>query len=203
MNKKLLVEFIGTFFLVLTVALTGDPLAIGGVLIALVYMGGYISGAHYNPAVTIALLINKKISNEDAKAYILTQLIAGIVASATYLFMTGERFTPTIARSATFATAGVVEIVFTFLLASVVLHTAATDKTKNNQYFGLAIGLALMVGAFAGGPISGGAFNPAVGVGPLLFDFQNWGAHLPMILLYLIAPVVGGGLASFVYKKLQ
>lgn len=203
MNKKLLVEFIGTFFLVLTVAFTGDPLAIGGVLIALVYMGGYISGAHYNPAVTVALLINKKISSQEAQSYILTQFIAAIVASATFLFITGDKFSPTIARSATLATGGVVEILFTFLLATVVLHTAVTDKTKNNHYYGLAIGLSLMVGAFAGGPISGGAFNPAVGAGPLLFDLRNLGEHLSLIFFYLITPTIGGALAGWVYRQLQ
>lgn len=201
MKNKLIMEFIGTFFLVLTVALTGNPLAIGGALVALVYMGGYISGAHYNPAVTLALLLNKKISGEDAKKYMLTQLLAGFIAAGTYFFILGSNFIPQFGENVSVISASLVEILFTFLLATVVLHTAATDKTKGNNYFGLAIGLTLMVGAFAGGSISGGVYNPAVGIGPLLFDITNIESHLLNIAVYLLGPMTGGALAGLLYKK--
>jgi len=80
---------------------------------------------------------------------------------------------------------------------------AATDKTKGNDYYGLAIGLTVMAIAFAGGPISGGAFNPAVGAGPILFDIQNLGSHTISLLIYVLGPFIGGALASVVNKRLQ
>jgi aquaporin Z len=201
--KKYVAEFLGTFFLVLVIALTGNPIAIGAVLVALVYMGGYVSGAQYNPAVTLALWISKKMPSKEVFPYMLTQLVAGLAAAIVYFVVTGMKFVPQMNPGISFTSALVVEILFTFLLASVVLHVAATEKTKGNEYFGLAIGLTVMAIAFAGGPISGGAFNPAVGVGPLLFDSANLGNNTINLLLYLIGPFIGGGLAGLVYKKLS
>lgn len=198
--KKYIIEFIGTFFLVLVVALTGNPLAIGVVLAALVYMGGYISGAHYNPAVTLAVWMNKKIESAVALRYILTQFVAAVAAAAIYFVLQGKTFIPQPGINISLPSAIIIEILFTFLLASVILHVAATTKTKGNDYFGLAIGFTLMAGAFAGGPISGGAFNPAVGVGPLLFDFAHIANHTTNLFVYLFGPLVGGALASIVYK---
>jgi len=201
--NKYVVEFIGTFFLVLVVALSGNPLAVGAVLVALIYMGGYISGAHYNPAVTLAALIAKKIKAQEAGKYMLTQLFAAVLAAATYYFLTYDRFVVEPSVHFSLASAITAEIVFTFLLASVVLHTAATDKTKGNNYFGLAIGLTVMAGAFAVGPISGGVFNPAVGVGPILYDISNFSFYTNALVTYLIGPFAGGALAGLVYNKLK
>lgn len=198
--KKYLIEFIGTFFLVLTVALTGNPLAIGAVLTALVYMGGYISGAHYNPAVTTAFWITKKIDSDNAIMYIITQLMAAIFASFIYFTVKNRTFIPQMSSNTTFLSAFIIEAICTFLLCSVILHVAATKKTEGNNYYGIAIGFALMAIAFAGGPISGGAFNPAVGVGPQLFDLANISGHSQNILLYLIGPLSGGILSGWIYK---
>ncbi len=202
MLKKLFIEFIGTFFLVLTVALTGNPLAIGGVLVALVYMGGYISGAHYNPAVTVALWINKKLSDEAAGKYIVTQMAGGFVAALVYSVIAGKSFVASPGFGVTFTAALLVEALFTFLLAFVVLHVAATVKTRDNNYFGLAIGFTVMVAAFAGGGISGGAFNPAVGVSPLLYNFASADSNMNSLLLYVLGPVTGGVFAGYAYKLL-
>lgn len=92
--KKYLIEFIGAFFLVLTIALTGNPIAIGFALTGLVYMGGYISGAHYNPAVTLTMLLTKKISQGEAAKYIIAQLFGGLVAAGIFSFISGSNFTP-------------------------------------------------------------------------------------------------------------
>jgi aquaporin Z len=203
MSNKLMMEFIGTFFLVLVISFTGNPMAIGVILVALVYMGGYISGAHYNPAVTIALWIANKIESALAIKYIVVQILAGIVAAAFFNVIDGTKFLPSPALDADIAAAFLIESVLTFLLCSVVLHVAATDKTKGNNYYGIAIGFTLLAIAYVGGPISGGAFNPAVGVSPLLYDFVNFGPHFLNITLYLIGPVVGGILAGMVYKSLN
>lgn len=200
MDKKLIMEFIGTFFLVLTVALTGNALAIGGVLVALVYMGGYISGAHYNPAVTLAFIITKKIEQRLAIKYILTQIVAGIAAAAAYYLIQAVYFVPQVAAESGAGSAFLIEVLFTFLLCTVVLNVAATDKVKDNQYYGIAIGFTLMAAVFAGSSISGGAFNPAVGASPLLFDYSNLSTRLTELSLYFIGPATGGVLAGLMYQ---
>lgn len=203
MINKLKIEFLGTFFLLLTVAATGNPIAVGAVLVALVYMGGYISGAHYNPAVTITMLVTKKIKSSEAIKYIATQFIAGLLAAAVYHIIAGKKVIPAIASTSNFTSAFLIELLSTFLLCSVILHVAATDKTKGNNYYGIAIGFTLMAIAFIAGPISGGAFNPAVGAGPLFYDIANVGSHMLNIAVYIIAPTSGGILAGLMYKSMH
>lgn len=200
--KKYIVEFIGTFFLVLTVALTGNPIAIGFVLVAMVYMGGYISGAHYNPAVTLGLLVSGNIQWEEAKKYMAAQLFGGFVAAGIYSLVQKNFFVPSPGENVSMFSACIIEVLFTFALVSVV-HHVAVSKAKGNQYYGLAIGMTLLAAAFAGGPISGGAFNPAVGVSPLIFDISSASSHVSSILLYTVGPLVGGALAGWGYKQLS
>lgn len=201
--KKYLIEFIGTFFLVLTIGLSGNPIAIGAVLAAMVYMGGYISGAHYNPAVTLAIWMQKKIETSQCCLYMLAQLAGALAAAGAYQMVHSGTMSVAPGTGTGFGAALLVEIIFTFALVSVVLHTAVSQKVKGNDYYGLAIGLVLMVGAFAGGAISGGAFNPAVGIGPNLFDLNTLGDHFSRIWLYLIGPFIGGFLASLLFSKTQ
>ena len=201
---KQIVEFIGAFFLVLTIALTGNPIAIGFVLVALVYMGGYISGGHYNPAVTLAALLTRKIELVTALRYMLVQLLGGLVGAVVYNVVVGKYFHPVFGPDVTRGLAIFLETLFTFLLCSVVLHVAATDKTKGNDYYGLAIGLTVMAGAFAAGPISGAAFNPAVAVGPvyfeLLFGTPKLHAHVPHLITYVVGPFLGAAIAAGLYR---
>lgn len=202
--KKYVIEFIGTFFLVLTIGLSGgNALAIGGVLAAMVYMGGYISGAHYNPAITLGILIQKKIKTTEAVIYMAVQLVAAIIAAAVYQIVHGGKMLVTPGPHVSFGAAVLVEMIFTFALVSVVLHTAVSKKTKNNTYFGLAIGFVLMAGVYAGGSISGGAFNPAVGLGPNLYNLSYLSHHISNLWLYLIGPFVGGAVASLVFGYTQ
>jgi aquaporin Z len=200
MKKQYITEAIGAFFLVTVVALTGNPLAIGAVLIALVYMGGYISGAHYNPAVTLGVYLLGKIEKKEAQTYILAQMLGGLIAAVLVAFVTGKPFIPGPPSGTSFAAALLVEILFTFLLASVVFHVALSDKQKNNQFYGMAIGLTVMAGAFAGGQISGGAYNPAVGIAPLLLDLTHISSYVPQVVLYLAGPLIGSTLAAWVYR---
>jgi aquaporin Z len=201
-HRKYVIEFIGTFFLVLTIGLSGgNALAIGGVLAAMVYMGGYVSGAHYNPAVTLAIYLQKKIKKNDAAVYMLVQLAAAIVAAIVYHIVHGGKFTVSPGAGVGFGAALLVEIIFTFALVSVVLHTAVSSKTTPNSYYGLAIGFVLTSAVFAGSAISGGAFNPAVGLGPNLYNIGSSAVSASDILLYLIGPILGGILASYVYGE--
>lgn len=195
-NPKLITEFLGTFFLVTIVAFTGNPLAIGIALMVLVYSGGHISGAHFNPAVTFALYLKKVVSQQEAISYVIAQFLGAIAAAIFYALTHKDYFIPQ-PSDVSWPVALVVEIIFTFLLVRTILLVAADTRVKGNQYFGLAIGGALMVAAFAGGPISGGAFNPAVGVAPLLIDLRNLVNNLPTIVLYIVGPLLG---AAFAYK---
>lgn len=199
--KKYIVECIGTFFLVLTVGLTGNPLAIGGVLAAMVYMGGYISGGHYNPAVTLGVLLQKKITVAEAASYVLVQLVGALAAAGVYQAVHGGRIAVSPGHNVGLGAALLVEMIFTFALVSVVLHTAVSQKTKGNEYYGVAIGLILMVGAYAGGHISGGAFNPAVGLGPNLYDWHTLSQHGSNLWLYLVGPLAGGLIAGLLFKE--
>jgi aquaporin Z len=199
--KKYLIEMMGTFFLVLVIGLTGNPLAIGSVLMVMVYMGGHISGAHYNPAVTLAVLFQKKIDSKDAGMYIIFQVLGSILAALTAYVITENTFAPGPGATASTVSALLVEVIFTFALVSVVLNVAVSKATSGNNYFGLAIGFTVLAAAFAGGGISGGAFNPAVGLGPCLIDTLVGGnSSLSHVWLYLVGPPAGALLGSMVFS---
>jgi aquaporin Z len=200
--KKYIVEFIGTFFLVLTIGCTVipgasgviPPLAIGAVLMCLVYAGGHVSGAHYNPAVTLALFIRGRCEARDLAPYWIAQVSAAVAAALMAVWLTGKCGTPMeiVNLPAAFAA----EFLFTFALAYVVLNVATARATSGNSYYGLAIGMTVMVGAFAVGGISGGAFNPAVAVGIGMMHLVN----LPEIWLHILADLAGGLGAGLVFK---
>jgi aquaporin Z len=202
---KLVTEFIGTFFLVLTIGLTvlgGSPmapLAIGTSLMIMVYMGGHISGAHYNPAVSLALLLRGKLPAAQFVPYVTAQVAGALVAAFTVNAILGKTFAPAPGDGVGTFGALLVEVLYTFALALVVLNSAATEKTKGNSFYGLAIGFTITAAAFAGGPVSGGAFNPAVGIGPTIVNALLGGGTWSHLWLYLVGPLVGGALAAMVF----
>lgn len=214
--KTYIIEFIGTFFLVLVIGLASNssisemnvspPLAIGSILMIMVYMGGPISGAHYNPAVTLAVWMRKKIETKDAAMYVIVQIAGATAASIFYYLVIHSTFAP--APNPAYNIEGIrilkpimVEAVFTFALASVVLNVATSKKSAGNSYFGLAIGFTVLAAAYAGGPISGGAFNPSVSIGPSLVDTLVGGGHsLGNVWIYIVGPCLGGIVAAMVYK---
>lgn len=204
--RKLLTEFIGTFFLVLIIALAvvGSvplaPIAIGFGLAVLVYMGGHVSGAHYNPAVSTAALMRGKMPASDYVPYLVAQVLGGIAGAALGQVITGESFAPAPAMGIGILVPLLVEVLFTFLLVLVVLNTATHRDTKGNSFYGLAIGATVMVGAFVGGGISGGVFNPAVGIGPILVHAVTGGGGFGNLWLYIAGPIIGGVLAAIVFK---
>lgn len=195
--KKYLMEFMGTMLFVLIIGLvvaTGSdwaPLAIGLGLGVLVYAGSHVSGSHYNPAVTLAVLLRGKIPWSDAIGYWVAQFLGGAVAALVVAGITTQ-FVPAPGAEVSLWSAVVVEMIFTFILAFVVLQTATTLEQEGNSYFGFAIGLTVTIGAIAVGAISGGAFNPAVGLSPLVVA----GAGASYRWIYLVGPMVGGALAA-------
>lgn len=206
MARKLLTELIGTFFLVLTIGLTviGEtsfaPLAIGSALMVMVYMGGHVSGGHYNPAVTLAVWARGTMKGGEIVPYWIAQLLGAFMAALATWAITWETFALAPGDTATVVGALLVELLFTFALALVVLQSATDAATKGNSFYGLAIGFTLAVGVFAGGGISGGAFNPAVGLGPILFDALAAEGTLSNAWLYVVAPLAGGLIAAGVYR---
>ncbi len=203
--KKLLTEFIGTFFLVLTVGLMATagspfaPLAIGAGLTVMVYMGGHISGAHYNPAISLAMLLRGKLANRDFIPYVVAQLLGSTAAAAAVHLIVGRTFAPVPGDGVTALSALLVEVLFSFALALVVLNVATHEGTAGNSHYGIAIGFTVMAGAFAGGPISGGAFNPAVGIGPTLINATLGSGSFDHLWLYLVGPLLGAVLAATVF----
>lgn len=200
--NKYIVEFIGTFFLVLVVGLTViepgagilAPLAIGSTLMIMVYAGGPISGGHYNPAVTLGVWMRGKCETKDAITYMIVQFVAGIVAAIIVTYFKGNpsltAMTPDVPKAL------LNEFLFTFALVYVVLNVATSKKSAGNSYFGLAIGFTVVIGAFAGGGISGGAYNPAVATGITAMGL----ASLSNFWIYLVANFAGGAAAAGVYK---
>jgi aquaporin Z len=199
--KKYITEFIGTFFLVFVIGLTKNPIAIGAILMVMVFMGGHISGAHYNPAVTFAILIRKKIVMSEVAMYWIAQFLGALCAATAYHFMYGKTFAPSPDHSINVIKPLFIETIFTFALALVVLNVATHSKTAGNSFYGLAIGFTILAAAFAGGPISGGAFNPAVATGTIVMQavFGNTsGFH--DLWIYLIGPFAGAGIAALVFR---
>ncbi len=202
--KNYLTELIGTFFLVLVIGLTGNPIAIGCILMALVYVGGHVSGAHYNPAVTLALLIRKKIEAKDAAMYMIFQIIGATLAAVIFYLIYGKTFAPAPAEGFHYNLKPLmIEMLFTFVLASVVLNVATHSKTTGNSFYGLAIGFTVLAAAFAGGPISGGAYNPAVAIGPILIDTIMGGHSISNMWIYLVGPFAGAAVAAFVFRYIN
>ena len=203
--KRYVTEFYGTFFLVLTIGLVvanGTPLgalAIGAMLMVMVYMGGHVSGAHYNPAVSLALLMRGKLTPGDFGAYVVMQVLGAIAAAAVSMFVTGQGFSPAPGTDVSPIAALLIEFLFTFALALVVLNVAVSQRTHGNSFYGLAIGFTVCAAAFAGGPVSGGAFNPAVGLGPTLVHVASGGGSLAHVWIYLVGPFAGGLLAASVF----
>jgi aquaporin Z len=205
--RRYLTEFIGTLFFVLCIGLIVTPgvqplapLLIGSALMVVVYMGGHISGGHYNPAVTIAVYLRGKFLAGDVAPYIVAQILGGTMGAYLSWLLLGASFAPAPAETATTMGALLVEFLFTFLLALTVLNVAASRETKGNSFYGLAIGFAIVVGVAAGGSISGGVYNPAVGTGALLIHAFLDGGDLGNLWIYLVGPFTGGALAAMVFR---
>jgi aquaporin Z len=208
-GAKYAAEAIGTFFLVFTVGAavgTGSqfaPLAIGAVLMGMVYAGGHISGGHYNPAVTLSVLVRRRISVGDAFMYWIVQFGAGLLASAVVSGIVDPAKAATTVKMPltghALVAAFMAELLFTFALCYVVLNVATSNRHPDNSYFGLAIGFTVLAGAFAVGAISGAAFNPSVTVGAALMGMFAW----PTLWVYLVAQAIAGAAAGVTFRALN
>ena len=201
--NKYLTEFIGTMFLVLVVGVAAiggaagamAPMAIGTTLMVMVYAGGHISGGHYNPAVTLAVLVRGKIDIGGAITYWIAQIGGALAAWAIATFIFDVEGADTSAVTSVSQGLGA-EILGTFALAYVVLNTATAKGTNGNSFYGLAIGFTVMACAYTFGGFSGGAFNPAVAIGACLMKGFIWAD----LWIYLVGCLAGGVLAGLVFN---
>jgi aquaporin Z len=203
--NKYLVEFLGTFFLFLVISLSTRvvdapllaPVAIGFALAVMVYAGGRISGGHYNPAVTLAAAIRGAMPYAQILPYWIAQ-VAGAVAAAfaAFALVGPEGITVLQLEPGKIFLA---EIIFTAALAYVVLNVATGKKAEGNSYFGLAIGATVMVGAVSVGPISGGAFNPAVAIAACVSGLFVWS----QLWIYIVGCLAGGVIAALLFKAVS
>jgi len=203
-TSELVSEFLGTFILVLTVGLNvlgnspAGAFSIAASLMCMIYALGDVSGANFNPAVTLAILCSKMTDMTPKKAglYMVVQIAGAIVAAFTYsLIYSGHTFALGPQPGYKWGQVAVAEIIFTFVLCYVVLCTAVSPKTKSTSMFGLAIGSCVTVGGFAIGSISGGSLNPAVSVGIASSQIMNGGMFYKA-LIYSAFEFIGAGLAA-------
>jgi aquaporin Z len=204
--RKYVTEFIGTFGLVFTIgcaAMGKAPLAalaIGTVLMVLVYAGGHVSGAHYNPAVSLAVFRHGRLTARDLGFYWLAQAAGAAVAAPAARFAANPSPFPALALSGrAIGAALLTEFIFTFTLAYVVLNVASGKDHRDNSFYGLAIGFTVVAGVVAAGHISGGAFNPAVALGGSLMSLFSWSN----IWIYLLAELAGGIAAAQAFRYLN
>jgi aquaporin Z len=203
--KKLIIEFVGTLILVFSVGnavASGSPLAplaIGAALMIAIYAGGHITGGHYNPAVSIAVWRRGKMEMMEMFGYWGAQISGGVVAALLVKYINGDALATIAAGGAGTASAGaifVAEMLWTFVLAWVVLNVATAKKNDGNSFYGLAIGFTVASGAVSLGGISGGVFNPAVYVGLIVMGLKSAGG----IVLFWGAQLIGGLIAAEVFK---
>jgi aquaporin Z len=203
--SKYLTESIGTFFLVLTIGCTGiaaepgviPPLAIGSALMVMIFAGGHVSGAHYNPAVTLGVWIRGRCDTKDLLPYMVFQATGAAVAAVVIKYLKGGA--PGTAMNPAVGPALVAELLYTFALVYVVLNVATAKGTAGNSFYGLAIGMTVLAGAFAVGNISGGVFNPAVALGISILGLSAWAN----IWIYLVANFLAGAAAGVTFKLLN
>jgi len=203
--KKYITEFVGTFFLVLTIGCSVviggagviAPLAIGSILMVMIYAGGHISGGHYNPAVTLGVWLRGRCATKDLVPYWVAQLAAAAIASFVLNYLKGEAHAKPMVLKA--GPALLAEFLFTFALVYVVLNSATAKATAGNSFYGLAIGFTVMAGAFAVGSVSSAAFNPAVAVGISIMGLSDW----VNIWIYFLANFAGGAAAAALFKLLN
>jgi aquaporin Z len=201
--RKYGTEFVGTFFLVFTIcnAVLAKaplaPLAIGVVLAAMVFAGGHISGAHYNPAVTVAVFLRGRLPARDIAPYFAAQILGASAAAGITRWMVGPVPDPAFAAHGKgIAVALGAEVLVTFALAYVVLNVATSKDHPNNSFYGLAIGFTVLAGAVAVGGLSGGVFNPAVAFGVSITGLVSWS----MLWVYVVANFAGGALAAVAFR---
>lgn len=200
--KKYIVEFIGTFFLVFTVGIAVRnaapfaPFAIGSILMVMIFAGGHISGGHFNPAVTLAAFLRGRCDKRDLLPYWAAQFLAALAAALIVNLVLEGRVNPAAVATRPTVNSFIVEFLFSFALAWTVLNVATAKGTMGNSFYGLAIGFTVLVGAITVGGISGGAFNPAVGLGVWTMGLES----ARQFGVYVVSDFAGAAFGALVFR---
>jgi aquaporin Z len=163
----------------------------------MIFAGGHVSGGHYNPAVTLGVWIRGRCDTKDVVPYWFSQVIGATLAAMAVKYLRAG--VPVTAMTPAVGPALLAEFLFTFALVFVVLNVATAKGTSGNSFYGLAIGMTVMTGAFAVGNISGGAFNPAVATGITIMGLSTWSN----IWIYLVAELAAGSVAALAFKTIN
>jgi glycerol uptake facilitator-like aquaporin len=201
--RKYTIEFFGTFFLLLISALSENPIAIGLGLAALIYTGAHISGAHYNPAVSLAMFIRGEINRKDLLFYIVFQILGAIFGSLAYFLITNGFFEIEPNSSTTRNQFLIAEFIFTFLLVITILFVATHPKIKKNNYYGAVIGLVVVASQYSIGDISSSVLNPAISIGPSLFNIADSGSinmSLAFSPYYIAITLIASVFSAYIYN---
>jgi aquaporin Z len=201
--RKYIVEFIGTFLLVFfgcsAALLNAGPmgqLMVGLGLAGIIYAGGHISGAHFNPAVTLSVWLRGKCPSGDVIPYLISQLTGAVLAALTAVYFRGVSQSM---RSDEVAKVFLAEVLGSFVLAWVILNVATAKANEGNSFYGLAIGGTVAALSFALGDVSGAAFNPAMALGGWVIGGINGSA----LWIYMVASFLGGAIAAQVFKLVK
>ena len=201
--KVYLTELIGTFFFVLTIGMTSiggrgefAPIAMGSALMVMIFAGSHISGAHYNPAVTIAVLLRGKILLHDAVRYIFAQLGGALLASLAVVYFLHDKIAIHQSSIIDPVPGILAEFLGTLALCYVVLNVTTSKNTAGNNFYGLAIGFTVTAMAYCLGNISGGVFNPAVAIGISFMRIVEWSN----IWIYIVGCFAASVAAAFIFK---
>ena len=211
---KCTAEFVGTFLLIFTVgcnvlggSATWAGVSIAFVLMVCIYALGGISGANFNPAVSVTLGISRAMGGpgldwKTVGIYAGVQTAAGIAAAICYSLLFGQSFNLAPAKGFSWYHAGLCELLYTFMLTFVVMNVAAAKKNvgEKNQYYGMAIAFTVVAGAYGAGAVSGGCFNPAVALG---IDVSSAGRGFGWSIAYVIFELLGAALAAALFKVVR
>lgn len=198
--RSYIMEAIGTFFLVLAFGLTGNPIAIGIILMALIYIGSRVSGSHFNPAVSLAFFLKRRIKGVQLAGYITAQLIGAVIAAYMIFMLTTSVYYIEPPSLTGLNQHVIAEVFFTFIFVFVMLVFSLVPALRNSHLIGIAAGLTFAGMLLISIPLSGGVLNPATSIGTSIVDLTQGGNSYIYTLLYTLAPLTGGTLAAFAFS---
>lgn len=200
--KRYVLEFLGTFFVTLAISLTENPMTIGLVYLAMLYIGARVSGAHYNPSITIAMWLRGTFATHRVGWYILSQILGAAAALIFEFKFSGALFTPDIASSDQLFFLCAFELLFAGILCYLYIATHSITPLAHTQLYGIILGLTVI-----GLASMGVLFNAAISVASLILHMLLHGEMqihlLYTLLVYVVSPLLGGCLAGFAFDYLE